>query len=142
MPVALPATLCGFLLVGAPTARAESDPPSRSLTSLETIDTTSLSTAAATMPAMPSGSRPAASLVMQAHAQVLRPAPLPDQDLEAPEPSAQALAAQSQTSLQPSFYSAATHFSGDGFSAGSTLDGDHANRSRPGGGMSLSIPVQ
>ena len=141
MPLALPAALCWGLLAGTPMARADSGQSSQDLTSLQTVDTTSLSTAALA-PGLASGARPAAGLVMQAHARILRPAPLPDQDLEAPEPSAQALAAQGQASLQPSFYSATTHFSGDGFSAGSTLDGDHANRSRAGGGMSLSIPVQ
>ena len=140
MPVALLATLAlGTCLGAADAATADQGPLSRSLAGLETIDTASLSRSVTTMS---SGSVPAASLVMQAHAEILRPAPLPDPDLEAPEPSAQALAAQDQASVQPSFYSAAKHFSGDGFAAGSTLDGDHANRSRPGGGMSLSIPVQ
>ncbi len=94
------------------------------------------------MPAIPTGFASANILVKQAHAEVLRPAPLPDQDLDAPGPGPDALAAQQQASLQPSFYAPAKHFSGDGFSAGSTLDGDHVNRAKPGGGMSLSIPMQ
>ena len=108
---------------------------------LQTVDTTSLS-ATMTMSAIPTGFAPAETLVKQAHAQVLRPAPLPDQDVDAPGPGPDALAAQQQASLQPSFYTPARHFSGDGFSDGSTLDGDHASRAKPGGGMSLSIPMQ
>ena len=112
---------------------------------LQTVDTTILSgsrSGLATMPASPTGFVSAEALVKQAHAQVLRPAPLPDQDLDAPGLGPDALAAQKQASLQPSFYTPARHFSGDGFSDGSTLDGDHASRAKPGGGMSLSIPMQ
>ena len=112
---------------------------------MQTMDTTSLSGSPSgirTMPAIPTGFATADVLVKQAHAEVLRPAPLPDQDLDAPGPGPDALAAQQQASLQPSFYTPARHFSGDGFSAGSTLDGDHASRAKPGGGMSLSIPMQ
>ncbi len=108
---------------------------------MQTVDTASLS-GTTTMPAIPTGFASADVLVKAAHAQVLRPAPLPDQDLDAPGPGPDALAAQQQASLQPSFYSPTRHFSGDGFSAGSTLDGDHASRAKPGGGMSLSIPMQ
>lgn len=122
------------------------DAGSQRITTLETTSLQPVDPDAAggqtTMAAMPSGMAPAASLVMQAHAQILRPAPLPDQDLDAPGPSMQALAAQQDASLTPSFYSTAKHFSGDGFAAGSTLDEDQSNRHRPGGGMSLSIPVQ
>ena len=118
---------------------------------LQTIDTTSLtdrpSDGQATVLAVQGVTRaavPAArDLVVQAHAEGLRPAPVPDQDLDAPGPSRQALAEQDQASVQPSFYSAARQgFSGDGFADGSTLDDDHANRRKPGGGVSLSIPVQ
>ena len=115
---------------------------------IRTVDTTSLAggsssqAAISSMPAIPTGFAPAGTLVRQARAEVLRPAPLPDQDFDAPAPGPDALAAQQQASLQPSFYAPAKHFAGDGFSAGSTLDGDHVNRARPGGGMSLSIPMQ
>ena len=139
------------LVFGFGTAAAHAATQSAGETgSLHTIDTTSLAgnqpatlaPAQATMSAMPSG-LPAAALVVQAHAEVLRPAPVPDQDFDAPGPSRQTLAAQEQASVQPSFYSAPRqNFSGDGFAPGSTLNDDHANRSRPGGGMSLSIPVQ
>ena len=107
---------------------------------IQTVDTASLA-GIRTMPAIPTGVASADVLVKQAHAEVLRPAPLPDQDLDAPGPGPDALAAQQQASLQPSFYSPTRHFSGDGFSTGSTLDGDHADRAKPGGGMSLSIPM-
>ncbi len=115
---------------------------------IRTVDTTSLAggssdlAAIGTMPAIPTGFASAETLVRKVHAEVLRPAPLPDQDLDAPAPGPDALAAQQQASLQPSFYSPVRHFSGDGFSTGSTLDGDHINRAKPGGGMSLSIPMQ
>lgn len=106
---------------------------------LETIDTASLSapiggTLGNRVPS-------AASLVMQARATTLRPAPLPDQDFDAPGPDSQALAAQQEASLAPSVYGQTQHFSGDGFSTGSNLESNKNNRRRPGGGMSLSIPV-
>lgn len=106
------------------------------------VQTTDALTSSRLIDMMPLGMPPARALVMQAHAQTLRPAPLPDEDFDAPGLSAQALAAQNQTSVQPSFYAPAKPFSGDGFAAGSTLDEDRVNRHRGGGGMSLSIPVQ
>lgn len=80
-------------------------------------------------------------LVRQAHAQTLAPAPLPNQDFDAPGLDAGTLAAQGQTTVNPSFYSGAKPFAGDGYSPGSTLD-DRQNSHRAGGGMSLSIPMQ
>ncbi|MCQ8278360.1 hypothetical protein NFI95_07835 [Acetobacteraceae bacterium KSS8] len=103
---------------------------------LQTIDTASLATTlgdkAGNSPHMP---------VMQARATAMRPAPLPDEDVDAPGPDAQTLASQQQASLNPSFYSNKDHFSGDGFAPGSNLESDKNNRRRPGGGMSLSIPM-
>ncbi len=81
------------------------------------------------------------ALVIQAHATAMRPAPLPDQDVDAPGPDTQTLAAQQQASLSPSVYGQTKHFSGDGFATGSNLENEQNNRRRPGGGMSLSIPV-
>ena len=139
------------LAFGLCIAGAQAAEPSGPAGGLQTIDTTSLAGGQTTMLAVQGasiGEIPAAvpaarDLVMQAHAEVLRPAPVPDQDFDAPGPSRQALAEQDQASLQPSFYSAARRgFSGDGFANGSTLDDDHANRRKPGGGVSLSIPVQ
>ena len=89
--------------------------------------------------AMPRGSTGA--LVIQAHAQTLRPAPLPNEDFDEPGLSPQALAAQDQASVGPSFYGAAKPFSGDGYAPGSTID-DRTSHRHNGGGMSLSIPVQ
>lgn len=106
-----------------------------------TIDTTSLaSSTVAAFGALSKGSIGAP--VLQARAQLMRPAPLPDQDYDAPGPSEQALAAQDQASVSPSLVSPSRHFSGDGFASGSTLDEDRVNRHRAGGGMSLSIPMQ
>lgn len=106
---------------------------------LQTIDTTGLSTP---LSGQSGKVRPASALVIEARATTLRPAPLPDQDMDAPGPDAQALSAQQQASVAPSFYGNQNHFSGDGFSSGSNLEADKNNRRRPGGGMSLSIPVQ
>lgn len=140
------ATMATMAVLAAPVARAappagDSQFASLDAPGMQTIDTASLS-AQQTIPAMPTGSMPATALVVQAHAQRLRPAPLPDPDYEAPGPDSQALAAQGATSVRPSFYSAAQHFSGDGFASGSTLDEDRAAHHHTGGGMSLSIPVQ
>ena len=93
-----------------------------------------------TIDAIP-GNAPIPVIVTQAHAQTLRPAPMPDQDFDGPGLNAEAIAAQNQTHVQPSFYSRGKHFAGDGFADGSTLDGNRANRAKPGGGMSLSIPM-
>ncbi|MCQ8241634.1 hypothetical protein [Rhizosaccharibacter radicis] len=82
-------------------------------------------------------------IVQEAHATTLRPAPLPDQDLDAPGLTSDELASQQEASLSPHVFAPVhQHFSGDGFANGASLDKDRANRSRPGGGMSLSIPVQ
>lgn len=80
-------------------------------------------------------------LVMQAHAQSLRPAPLPNPDVSAPRPSGDALAAQSDPTIGPDFFNSHSHFAGDGYSAGSSIENDHNNRHSPAGGMSLSIPM-
>ena len=109
--------------------------------SLQTIDTTSLQA-----PVAPSHDPVAHALVdhdlvIEAHATTLRPAPLPDQDFDAPGPDRAALAAQQESSLVPSVYNHAETFSGDGFATGSNLEADKNNRRRPGGGMALSIPV-
>lgn len=139
-------TIAALAVLAAPVAHAAPQPGDRQFASLDavgmqTIDTTSLS-GQQTMSAMPTRSLPASALVVQAHAQRLRPAPLPDPDYDAPGPDSQAVAAQGATSVRPSFYSAAQHFSGDGFASGSTLDEDRAAHHHAGGGMSLSIPVQ
>ncbi len=134
MPAAIAAAMALGLGAAQGAARAAA---------LQTVDTTSLAVTGATIAAVPPATPPARALVVQADARALRPAPVPDQDFDAPGPSRQTLAAQDQARLQPSLYSAARQgFSGDGFAPGSTLDDDHANRRRPGGGMSLSIPMQ
>nr|WP_321983737.1 hypothetical protein [uncultured Lichenicoccus sp.] len=81
-------------------------------------------------------------LVVQAHAEVLRPAPLPDPDVSAPGPSSEALEAQANPSVAPDLFNPQAHVAGDGYAAGSSIDADHNNRHSTGGGMSLSIPVQ
>lgn len=138
------AAVAAVLAVGSAqvSAHAAGQAGSGGTAGLRTIDTASLATVQATTAAVPSGPL-AGAPVLQARASALRPAPVPDQDLDAPGPSREALADQEQARLQPSFYAAPRQgFSGDGFASGSTLNDDHANRRRPGGGMSLSIPVQ
>lgn len=70
----------------------------------------------------------------------LRPAPLPDRDLA--DPSGATLAAAGDASLTPGLFNPQSHFAGDGYAAGSSIDTDHNHRHSTGGGMNLSIPVQ
>lgn len=105
---------------------------------MATFETTSLQPRASVSDPVSSGQT--TGLVRQAHTQVLRPAPLPNEDFDAPGLSARAVAAQGQTTVNPSFYGGPKYFAGDGYSPGSTLD-DRKNGHRAGAGMSLSIPV-
>ena len=82
------------------------------------------------------------ALVLQAHAVTLRPAPLPDPDVSAPGMSGGALEAQGDASLAPGVFNPQSHFAGDGYAPGSSIETDHAHRHSTGGGMSLSIPMQ
>ena len=81
-------------------------------------------------------------LVLQAHVETLRPAPLPDPDVSAPGMSGGALEAQGDASLAPGVFNAQSHFAGDGYAPGSSIETEHAHRHSTGGGMSLSIPMQ
>ncbi len=81
-------------------------------------------------------------LVMQAHVETLRPAPLPDPDVSAPGMSGAASTAQGDASLAPGVFNPQSHFAGDGYAPGSSIETDHAHRHSTGGGMSLSIPMQ
>lgn len=81
-------------------------------------------------------------VVMQAHAETLRPAPLPDPDVGPPGPSSEALASQASPSVAPDFFNPNAHAVGDGYAPGSAIETDHNNRHSTGGGMSLSIPMQ
>ena len=80
--------------------------------------------------------------VIQAHVETLRPAPLPDRDLDAPGSSADTLSAQSDPKLTPGFISPGARFAGDGYASGSSMENDHSHRHSTGGLMSLSIPMQ
>ena len=96
--------------------------------------------------------------VMQARAQTLRPAPpagpggrappappaarAPDQDVSAPGPSSDELAAEADPSVTPDLFNPKAHFAGDGYAAGSSIEGDQNHRHSTGGGMSLSIPME
>ena len=81
-------------------------------------------------------------LVMQAHVETLRPAPLPDPDVSAPGVSGDALSAPGDASVAPGVFNPQSHFAGDGYASGSSIENDHAHRHSTGGGMSLSIPMQ
>jgi hypothetical protein len=81
-------------------------------------------------------------VVVQAHAETLRPAPLPDPDIGPPGPSSETLAAQSSPSVAPDFFNPNAHAIGDGYAPGSAIETDHNKRHSTGGGMSLSIPMQ
>ena len=81
-------------------------------------------------------------LVMRAHAETLRPAPLPDPDVRAPGPGDEALASQADPRFAPDFFNPNAHVVGDGYAAGSAIETDHNNRHSAGGGMSLSIPMR
>ncbi len=123
------ALLAGIALIAAPAQAA-------SLTELQPM-------AQNTVDAIPSDrASGVAGLVLQAHAQTLRPAPLPDPDVSAPGMSGEALAAQGDASLAPGVFNPQSHFAGDGYAAGSSIETDHAHRHSTGGGMSLSIPMQ
>ena len=85
--------------------------------------------------------------VMQAHAQVLReaplrPAPLPDPDVSAPGPGSDALAAEEDASLEPGVFNPHGHFAGDGYEPGSSIEADKNHRHSTGGGVNLSIPME
>lgn len=141
----LPAALMAFTESSVAILRAAHAEPARSQpvtgfdpSSMATFETTSLAPRAGMLD--PSPASPTAGLVRQAHVQALRPAPLPNVDVDEPGMDAQALAAQGQTSVNPSFYGGAKRFAGDGYSPGSTLD-DRKYGHDAGGGMSLSIPV-
>ena len=125
--------LCGLLLTGAVPAAGPAH--AASLIELQPM-------AQNTIAAVPSDAATGGGLVMQAHVQTLRPAPLPDPDVSAPGMSGDALAAQSDASLAPGVFNSQSHFAGDGYAAGSSIETDHAHRHTTGGGMSLSIPMQ
>lgn len=81
-------------------------------------------------------------LVQEAHAETLRPAPLPDPDVTPPGPSSDTLASESDPSLGPGIFNPQSHFAGDGYEPGSSIDNDKNHRHTTGGGMNLSIPMQ
>lgn len=143
----MPAILLAALAVGAVAPASAEETGTQATQQVQSLDPTAAATFASnslvqTGPmtdSMPGA--PARPLVIQAHAQTLRPAPLPNEDFDEPGPGPQALAAQDQASVGPSFYGAAKPFAGDGYAPGSTLD-DRVSHRHTGGGMSLSIPMQ
>ena len=132
MTLPVPAILAGLMIAGSmlvPLAARASSPP----------DPQSAGRTVAAIPldeAVTNG-----GLVMQAHAETLRPAPLPNRDFSLPTLSRDAIAAQTDPSLVPGFINPNSHFAGDGYAAGSSIEGDHNHRHSTGGLMSLSIPM-
>ncbi len=66
------------------------------------------------------------------------PAPLPNRDLSAPRQAS----APAETSLAPTLFTQREQFRGDGFSRGSTAQGEQERRLRPGAGFALHMPLQ
>jgi hypothetical protein len=92
-----------------------------------------------------SGTRPSTGLVAakpatppRPPAGTLAPAPIPNQDIDAPV----ARAAPREPRLEPAFFSRKAEFEGDGFSAGSNLDYNTEDKDKPAAGLNLSVPVK
>ena len=65
-----------------------------------------------------------------------QPAPLPNRDLSKPAPER----ATSEPSLAPTLFTSRSQFRGDGFSQGSTAQGEQEKKIKPGAGFSLHMP--
>ena len=81
---------------------------------------------------------PAAPIVLQAHAETLLPAPVPNRDIG---PPSETLSAQADPSLEPGVFNPRSHFAGDGYASGSNIEADQNHRHTLGAGMNLSVPV-
>lgn len=66
------------------------------------------------------------------------PAPTPNLDLAAPTGPRQS----GQQEITPGFYRPSQQYRGDGFSPGSTAQGDQEKNVRPGVGFKLRMPLQ
>lgn len=66
-----------------------------------------------------------------------QPAPLPNRDVATP----QAPRASNEPSLAPTLFTTRTQFRGDGFSPGSTAQGQQEKNLKPGAGFSLHMPL-
>ena len=128
MTLSVPAALAGLMIAGSMlvplAAQADPQPAGRTVAAIPLDE------------AVTNG-----GLVMQAHAETLRPAPLPNRDFSLPTLNREAIAAQTDPSLVPGFINPNSHFAGDGYEPGSSIEGDHNHRHSTGGLMSLSIPM-
>lgn len=79
----------------------------------------------------------ARATVRPASAEVMRPAPMPDEDIHGP---AEKVADSDQPRLHPDLLR--IHEAANGPLGDTTSEYDHTSRVGPAGGMSLSIPVQ
>ena len=66
-----------------------------------------------------------------------QPAPLPNRDLSTP----QGARASNDPTVSPTLFTTRTQFRGDGFSQGSTAQGEQEHKIRPGAGISLHMPL-
>ena len=64
-------------------------------------------------------------------------APLPNQDADAPQTRA-----SSDASIGPGIFSRRNQYRGEGFSPNSSAQIEQERRARPGGGISLTMPLQ
>lgn len=66
------------------------------------------------------------------------PAPVPDLDAAAPRPRESAPGPH----LTPSLFRPGRTYQGEGYTPGSSLEADQANRFRPRPGLNLNVPLQ
>ncbi len=66
------------------------------------------------------------------------PAPIPNRDASAPPPPR----ASNDAQLAPSLFSRRDQYRGEGFSPGSTAQGEQDKRTRPGAGFNLRMPLE
>ena len=81
------------------------------------------------------------TIVTSAPADSMRPAPVPNPDIDAPQARADRLAAESSPSVEPTLFNTRAHFVGDGYEPGSSLENARNNRETPAGGMNVLIPM-
>ena len=82
-----------------------------------------------------------APMTVQAGPETMRPAPLPDPDVQDPAARQDARSAQGDASLTPGIFNMRSHFAGDGYAPGSSLETDQNHRQTVGGGMNLQVPM-
>lgn len=87
---------------------------------------------------LPTNQPPSFSLGGTPAGRRFEPAPLPNRDLNAPR----ATRTSNEPSLSPTLFTNHTQYRGDGFSPGSTPQGEQEHRLHPAAGFSLHMPLQ